>query len=287
MTCPTEDQLLLLLDGGIAPNQAEGLHAHLRGCEVCRGTMKDLEMLAEDLGAPVTGHDLEAHVSSVMRHIASAPEVGGARDGAARAGRPRGRSAWAMSAFGASAVAMAAAVLLFLRAAPDGPTSTGSTFTARGVKESPTLARDVGVSLFAGTTEPVRLAAGAGVTADTTFTAAYTNVHPRSAYLLVFAVDSSATVHWLYPAYTRAREDPSSLALSAASREHLLPTSVILDSPALGELRVVSLATEVALHVSDIEGRPAAGLTHDALVRAFPEGAVHELSLRIEPSRRP
>ncbi|HVJ94325.1 MAG TPA: hypothetical protein VM580_31270, partial [Labilithrix sp.] len=91
----------------------------------------------------------------------------------------------------------------------------------------------------------------------------------RRARALVFAVDSASTIHWLYPAYTNADEDPESIVLEPTKTERPFETSVILEAPTSGTLRIVSLVTEQALHVSDIERRPPALLSREALERDF------------------
>jgi hypothetical protein len=274
MTCLTEEQLLLLIDGGIPPNQAEPLRAHLAECASCRSAKRELDLLAGDLKADVP-LDTDAHVAGVMRRVAAMSES-----------TPLEKTAFSGRALAmAGACAMAAAVFLFMgkaRVEPGAPE-----FASRGGKGAPSLARDVGVSLFAGSSTPVRLAAGARVTSETAYTAAYLNLGMRPAYALVFAVDAARTVHWLYPAYTATTEDPASIPLAPATSERMLPTSVVLEGPALGVLRVVTVATETVRHVSDIERRPAAGLTHEALVEAFPGAAVTELALRVEADARP
>ena len=128
----------------------------------------------------------------------------------------------------------------------------------------------------------LRLSSGARVPPSSLFSAAYTNVHPQPVHLLLFAVDSANTVHWVYPAYTNAHENPASIALASADREKTLPTSVVLDAPAPGPLRFVSVVTESPLRVSDIEHRATGELKQESLERAFPKASISELEVRIE-----
>jgi hypothetical protein len=51
----------------------------------------------------------------------------------------------------------------------------------------------------------------------------------------------------------------------------------VLDAPAPGELRIVSVATESPLHVSDIDRRAPHELARQALERAFAGASVSEL----------
>ena len=273
MNCLTEDQLLLLLDGGIAPNQVEGIYAHIARCSTCRAAMTELEALAGDLAEPVA-YDEEAHVQRVMGQLDNPRE--GARSGATRT-----MHRWRLLlGGGVSTLAVAAGVALFVHG--QDARVDDSSFAARGSKDAPTLERNVGVRVFTGKDSLVRLTNGAKVSSGAPFSAVYTNVHPRPVHLLLFAVDAENTVHWLYPAYTNAHENPASIALEPTGREQVLPTSVVLDAPARGALRFVSVVTESPLRVSDIEHRATGELAQEALKHAFPKASISELQVRVE-----
>lgn len=261
MTHLSEEQLFALADGGIAPNQEGVLRTHLERCADCRVSLHAVEQLADDLATP-DELDEDAHVRGIMARLSN-------RDGTAKttleAAKPRGHRAWVAPA--AAALAMAAATLLFVRSREQAPPDE---FTARGTASDSTLARNVGVRVFAGAPRPAALERGSVVRPDTSFTGAYRNVHPHPAHLLLFAVDSAHTVHWLYPAYTRADENPSSILLERAEHERLLPTSVVLDVPAEGPLRIVAVTSATSLHVQDIEKRSPKALELGALQRDFP-----------------
>jgi hypothetical protein len=265
----TEEQLFALVDGGVAPNEEGSIRSHVSGCAECRTSLEEIRQLASDL-APEAPNDEDAHVQRVM----SAIEV--SRRTSSRAWR----RPWLPA--GATAVALAAAMVLFIGSRHR--ESAVGEFTARGTATEATLARDVGVRVFAGERQPMPLSPGAVVGPDTAFTAAYTNLHPRPAYLLLFAVDSGRVVHWLYPAYTRADENPASVLLERTEKERLLPTSVVLDAPAEGRLRLLSIVTEAPLHVADIERRHGASLERESLARDF-GGSVTELTLEVRSTR--
>jgi hypothetical protein len=268
MKCLEEGQLAELLDGGVAPNRAESLHAHIAECPACTAAMAELSLLASDLAA-LPACDEAAHVARVMARLDEP--------------RPRrepveGKRRWAVRALaGASVVAVAASVALVLSR---GRVDDGA-FASRGASASPALERNVGVSVFTGGTSLVRLTGGARIGGEEALTAAYTNVHPKPVYLLLFAVDAHDAVHWLHPAYVDVKEDPASVPLPRADHEVPLPTSVVLDAPAKGALRLISVVTETPLRVSDVERREARGLSKESLARAFFGSAVSELRITV------
>jgi len=265
VTCLSEEQMLRLLDGDIAPNRAEGLREHVASCATCRAAISELDTLLGDI-ADAGQHDEARHVAQVMSRLDER------RPTAARAAR------WKrpMAAAGI-ALALAAGGVVWVATKKD-----DAAFAARGSREAATLRRDVSVSLFTGTTNLVRLNTGATMAPDAALSAGYRNLHPTPVYLLLFAVDRDGMIHWLYPAFTDVRHDPASIALERTERELPFPTSVVLDQPARGPLRLVSLITERPLHVSDVERRAAAELSVDALERAFPGSLLYELSVVVQ-----
>jgi hypothetical protein len=268
MTCLTEDRLLAWIDGGIAPNQKGPIARHLAGCADCRGKMSELEALLGDLAAPPS-FDESAHVASVMKRL-DAGDAQGHR--AARRPLPR----WfARMGAAAAVLAVAAATVLVVRGR--GLPEREPDFVARGARQPPSLRRDVGTRIFTGARSLVALDDGATIDGASPLTASYSNVHPTPAYALVFAVDSKGTVHWLFPAYADERENPESVLLERAPRERLFPTSVVLDAPAPGPLRIVSLITEVPLHVADVDRRGALDLSPRALEGAFAGASATEI----------
>ena len=274
MTHLTEEQLFALVDGGVPPNQEGALRSHVSGCSECRRSLEELRELVGDLSTPGAS-DEEAHVQRVMDRLAEPREH-------ARSSTPRTTFRWrAVLGGGMSALAVAAAAALLVHR-QEALRVDDSSFAARGSKDEATLERNVGVRVFTGRDALVRVTDGARVASNAPFSAAYTNAHPRPAYLLLFAVDSANTVHWLYPAYTDAHQNPASVALERTDREKVLATSVVLDSPAIGALRFVSMVTESPLTVSDIESRAPGALDGEALRRDFPSASIVELRTRVE-----
>src|SRR5258708_37355355 len=110
MNCLTEEQMLEMLDGGIAPNRAEGLANHVAGCATCKAAMTDLATFVDDMRAPVDA-DVDAHVQAVMKRLSEPrARVDGALDA---------RRKWLAKGLGiAAAVAVAAALAVGVRARP-------------------------------------------------------------------------------------------------------------------------------------------------------------------------
>ncbi len=274
MTCLTEEELLASIDGGIAPNERTTLESHLASCGTCRASLQELELLVGDLAA-LPELDEEAHVKNVMARL------GEKRPLLAKRRSPR----WQIFGGALSAVAIAAGALLLLRHEPslrDDPA-----FASRGAANEHTLSRDVGIRLLTGDKTLSPVTAGATVTSDAAFTGAYTNVHDKPAYVLLFAVDSKGEVHWLYPAYASSAQNPGSVALRRAEAEAVMGTSVVLDAPAPGLLRFVTVVTDQPLHVLDIEGLRAGALAKDALERAYPQAVITTLDARVVTAGKP
>ncbi len=269
MKCLTERQVLRLVDDGVAPNEAEALLAHARDCKRCAEALRGARELTATLRShDLQGFDMEAHVSATLERI----RVSDLRDASEHS-----RRWWAWAAAALVPVATAAVVLLAVRVRSwvDEP------FAARGtIDAAPSLARDVGVRFYVGTQRLEPLRAGATIMGADALTGTYTNLGP-TAYALVFAVDAQGAVHWLYPAYEDERTNPRSVELAHAQQETLFGTSVQLDRPSAGAMRMMSLMTRAPLHVKDIENRNAQDITRERLQLTFEGAAVQELELNV------
>jgi hypothetical protein len=115
---------------------------------------------------------------------------------------------------------------------------------------------------------------GAELHASDGITVRYWNPSDEPAFLAVFALDTAAAVHWIYPAYLRAADNPQSIRLQHSIEGKIMGEAVEPESPAPGRLRVVALLTPEPLSVHDVEAR----LAHDGqrLINTFPEARVHE-----------
>jgi anti-sigma factor RsiW len=285
--CPKREDLTRLLDGEATENQAARMRAHAASCPRCEAELAQIARLVADISAPAPGPapEVEAGVALLMRRIEA---------GAAAPAAPRARRYAALGA-GAAALALAAAAALLavlpgLSGAgaagerPRGPEAGAAgaapegVFAPRGAAGPGPLSRDVGLTLYRLSTTPTPLAPGAEVAPDAAYTAGFRSLRRSGVYVSVFAVDAAGDIHWLYPGYTDPASDPESLALPYAAAETALPESVILESPAPGALRFLSIIAEAPLRVSEIERLPPRELTAEALKRRFPRAEIQELT---------
>lgn len=267
-SCPPPDAIARLLDGEASENQAAALRDHLAECPHCtRERARQRRMLA-DLAAPPAGLRTDAVFAAVVAGLA--------------APTPR-RARVPMVAW--LAVAAAAAALLVLVVLVPGREEDVQTFVARG-GSSGGLAQRIGVTLHRVDARATVLAPGELVGDDTRYLASYRNVDAKApAYLLVFAVDSAHSIHWLYPPYLDASSDPASVPLAPAASETALPEVVVLDHPAPGPLRLISVVSSVPRRVSEIEQLSAADLQPDALRSRFHDDVVRELTAIVAPRK--
>ncbi|MDI1429844.1 anti-sigma factor family protein [Polyangium sorediatum] len=275
--CSTEDEFIALLDGQATENRAAALRAHIAGCARCQKALAALEALTRALAAPVHGAPSPDAVAKIMRRIeveppAHAPAKRGAR-----------RLPWAPL----GALAAAAAVAAFWIGARAMSHDAGL-FTARGGVASASLQRDVGIFIHRAGERLEPLAAAEVVTKDTAYAVSYVNLGPAgSAFLLVFAVDAAGEVHWIQPAYLDAADDPGAIALEHAETDAPLPTAAVLDAPAPGPLRLVSIVCPRSLHVSQIESLVPSALDLASLRARFPGAVIQELTVSLNPPGSP
>jgi hypothetical protein len=190
------------------------------------------------------------------------------------------------------AVAAAAAVgMVVATRGPEADAPDGA-FVARGARSETSLSRDVGVKLYAhdGSLRP--LDAGSRVRVGTALTAGLRNVGSAPVFLLLFAVDTRDTVHWIAPAFTTAGTDPEAAIVPPTAAERLLPTAAAFDDLAPGALRVVAILSPDILsperaHVSDIERLAAPELVEARLERRFPRADIRQFRLEVTPEVTP
>jgi hypothetical protein len=87
---------------------------------------------------------------------------------------------------------------------------------------------------------------------------AYSNPGQTHRWLMVFAVDERAGVHWLYPAFERAGDDPQAVPIAPGRVGVELGEEIHLPWPS-GRVRVYALFLTRAERVAAIEARVAAG----------------------------
>jgi hypothetical protein len=274
--CPSAEELLFLSEGELSENRAEAVRKHLATCAACRAEVAAIGGVTRAVAAPVAGVVTEGSVARLMRRIEAEPPARGRRVASVR---------WGAVAL----LGLAAAALLFvlprLRGGAGGPDGE---FAARGERASSDLWRDVGIGIFTLAERPSRLTPGRLIEADAKLVAGYRNlVVARPVYLLAFGVDSRGVVHWLYPAFEREGEDPSSVVVPRSAAEALMPTSVVLDAPSAGPMRLVSIVTSSPLHVSDVEALRGGQLELSSLRARWPEAMVSAIEVTVAGSATP
>jgi hypothetical protein len=248
--CPARDEWLRNLDGEVTANRAAELAAHAGGCASCRNETAALDGIVRALRAPTVATG-PATVARVMAALDDArPE-------------PR-RVRWPWLAGGLAFAAAAAVLLLVMR-----PVTTDEDFTPRGTRTSPVA---IAVHALDGK-ELRRLEPGARVTPATAYVASYRNTG-APAFAMIVAIDAARELHWLYPAYTEAGTDPSSVAIAESSQPKLFDETVVLEAPARGAMEILVLITAKPLRVSELEALPRDQRTLAALRVRWPEADV-------------
>lgn len=264
--CPGTDELFLLLDGELTENRALRVREHVAECTVCRAEVESLHRLVRDVSAPV--EPLPGALERVMARL----------DESAPASRGPWRPAWGAVL---GVVAVAGAVVLGPAVARHHDHDRASSFTARGSADR-SLARDVGVTLHRHTTRLELLAPGAEVTDDTAYAVSFRNLGPGgSAQLTVFAQDAAGEVHWIEPVWLDPSSDPGSVPLPHSDVESAPRSSVVLERPAAGELRIFSVVTAEPVHVSEVEKLASTHIDAQALRALWPDAVVDMIPVRV------
>jgi hypothetical protein len=254
--CLDEEKLLSFVDADLPPEQLERIERHVASCGSCAERVESLRTLIVDLGAKVPAADLDVdkHVASVMRRLDTAP---------VSVHKPR----WSVAAGFAIAASVGALWLASERSHEAEP----GQLAARGSDTESSLARDVGLELLRQGPRLEKLVPGSQLEANTAFTAGHWNLSEKTAYLLLFAVDSERVVHWIAPSFTTLGSDPASIGIGTSKDRRLLGSSAVFDDLAVGPLRVIALITKEPLRVSAVESLPAAELEPEALGQRFPK----------------
>jgi len=261
MTCPTTEELVLLLDGELTENRAAAVREHLVECSGCARELATLRGLVADVAAPIAPRP--DALDRILARIDDAPAP-------PRRGQPR----WAL---GLVAVVAAAAIAVLVPSVVSWRRS--AEFAARGGGPG-SLARDVGVAVYRAGERLEPLHAGAEVSPSTAYAVATRNLGPDgSAYVLVFAEDAAGQVHWIAPAWTDPAADPAPAPLPHADRETAPSSATVLEGPAPGAMRIFTVVAPRAIHVSAVE---RAALLGDAALRAaMPDAVVDVIEVRV------
>ncbi|MDB4975619.1 MAG: hypothetical protein JWN48_3960 [Myxococcaceae bacterium] len=261
MSCPNDETRLAALLGELSVNEARALERHCESCTLCTAALRADEQLLGDLAAwPALAdreHSFTAKVMAACTASAPSIDVGGRRR--------RTVAVWSSSL---ALSACAAAWLLLGTPRVDERADT----QARGAAatDRPAVAADV---LFVrdAVLHPL---SGAQLRDGDALAVRYTNVGDTAKYLAVFMLDAQRELHWIYPAYVDARDNPRSVALTAGVRGKLLDEVVAPEQPAAGPLQVFTVVTSAPLHVQDVEALGGAQIDAERLETQFVGAAV-------------
>ncbi len=260
--CPTEDEMVRLVDGALSYEETDRLRGHVARCPLCRDRDHALrELIADVKGAASVKFDAKAHARAVLDRLDGPVAV---------RSMPRGRS-WLVGA--AAAAALVAAGYRGVRARSGSDTET---WQARGAAAQAAIGRDVGVQPYAVKAGLRPLASGSTIDRTTPLTAGFRNLGEAPAFLLLFGVDSHRVVHWISPMFTRSEDDPASTTLTPSTRERILDATVVFDDVSAGPLQVIAVITSAPAHVSDVESLAGAELGAAVLTRRLPGAEVRE-----------
>jgi hypothetical protein len=243
--------------GRLRPRAEARMRSRMEKCASCRAHYQR-HLIAE---AALPGGD-ERALDRLWRSIRAAAYSGGG-SGAPRTAESASSSTpsrwrWRRSprrlAFGGAVLATAVVLIIAVprRVPPikDEPGATG--LVARGggaaLAAPPVLHVYRSVSQHAAEA----LTAGAIVRSNDGLLFAYSNPMPTLTRLMVFAIDEMNTVHWYYPSYVRADEDPQAVPIVAGAIGVELGEEIRHALP-LGALRVYGLFLSEPHRVLEIE----------------------------------
>ncbi len=264
--CPSEAELVAYADADLSPEQLNRIENHLMACGPCTKAVAALQQLIQDVAAPSSKAELDvaAHVAGVMKRL-DVPVK--------QTRKPR----WALWSGG---LAVAAAATLAVALGPAPHASPGD-FAARGGAAESSLARDLGVQLYAQEQSLRSLESGSRIHAAAPLTAGLRNLGSEPAYLLLFAVDARDVVHWIAPEYTTAGSDPAAATVAPSPNERLLSNVAVFDDLALGPLEVIAVLTRKPTHVSEVEALSGKELDVEGLKKHFPGAQIRQFLLEV------
>lgn len=246
----SSEQLVRYVQGEMTRSESEEAERLIADSRRAQERVAELRAMMEELRRP------PPWAASI--DLVPAIRARAVRDEAARSERV-GRRWWA--AGGVTALAAAAAIAVMVRpdpdvggegtAAPPVPAMQGGLRPKGGAAADPD--RWVGIQLARAAGDDFEAVAAGAPLEPGGLRVSYTNLGPQPyAFLMVFAVDASREVRWLYPAYERAGTDPAAIPIAGSVADIVLPDLIEHDF-ARGRLVVCGLFLRRALRVAVIE----------------------------------
>lgn len=265
MNCPDSEKWLLSSLGELSVNEAAELLRHRRECVDCRRAARVGEQMLADLGSRESGEaSADVFVSQVLQACVRAE----------LAPLPVKKASRARAVLLVSALAAAAAAMVVM---PPQAANVDEHWTARGKGPGSSL-QQAQAELFYVRAGKALAAEGAALHAGDGFLVRCANASEKQTFLAVFARDAQGEIHWLYPAYSDASQNPRSIEIAAHAAEHVLDEVVEPDAPALGPMRVFALFTDAPLSVREVEARLLGGSSANVSAR-FGKARIREWSV--------
>lgn len=260
MNCPSEQGLLAAALNELPVSEAAVINEHLTDCSNCSSVIREQQQLLAELSAqPESPASDREFVAEVMARCESKRKI---------AVHPIGRK---RSLIYALAAALAATTLWFTHSSKR---SHWDGFTARGTSSHNLLPVTTDVLLLRSKVlSPIDQAE---IHPGDRIAVRYWNGSESAWYLAVFAIDAQNAVHWIFPAYLDASQNPKSIPLARAVEGRLLDEVVEPENPANGAFKIVALVTTSALSVREIESKLSGN--HRSMPELFPEARVQEWS---------
>ena len=247
----------------LPPAETSQLERQIAASPEAQRRLERYAAIADVLSAPepeLEGFDL----AGAVRRAVAAP-----------AARPRTRRA--RFVVGSLALSAAASLLLFVAVGRKGGAPSDEGFQARGAA-APVAGRWAGVRLYRVRGDDPPAALGTTIGRRDGVLVSYSNLGPKPyAYLTVFAVDARGQVAWLYPAWERAADDPSSIAIEKGAASEL--RALIHPAWAPGPATLYALFSREPWHVRQIEALLARGRGP----LPISDAAEERFSLTVEP----
>ncbi len=284
MICPSDDDTMAHELGELTVNRSREQEAHMAACPRCRERRAQLRELLADLAAPrsvasrpVASRQLASRQDDERGQHADgerfvARVMGAIGSGRASPARSPMRMSWFTLAAAAAVVTVPLALTLRSDDVPVG------TFTARG---GPAASATVSAEVLVVRNDRLAPVANERLGAQDSLAVRVTNTTESTQHLMVFGRDAAGELHWIYPAYTSAAEDPSSVAVPPGTRAQLLAEVVEPDQPVSGRFVVMTVFSRTPLRVKAVEQRLAGqtdAATRTSVGKLFPDARVEVVS---------
>lgn len=237
---PLSSELLAAyLEGEVTRHEAAHIEGALESCATSRRHLEELRQIRQALAAPAPEIESLDLVAAVRNK--------------AQTQTPPTRLRRRTPTFSALAIAAGVAALAFgVAVLPENLPSAGSPeFRAKAASDTTLQDRWTGIRIHRVVAHKTPERVTDSLDRNDALLFSYTNLGPDPfEYLMIFAVGADRRVHWFYPAYETASEDPRSIDIEPGSAQ--LADAIEHDYSA-GRLEVYALFSHQPEQVSRIE----------------------------------